>query len=367
MGETIRFRNECPILSVNVGIVGAGIISDIRARGYLSHPSAKIIAVCDIDETRAEAKARKWGTKKHYTDYRKMIRDEEINTIEILLPHALHASVAIEAMKNGKNVIVQKPMAMSVKQADEMIRAAEENGVKLGVCENYIRYPPIEKAAELISRGEIGTPVIIRIEKVAGVGGPEEWKEPNDPSDWRQQKNLHGGYIYDEIVHHSAVSTLLMGADVESVSATFENIDKADERPGVVSWKHVGGNKYGSLTYSFGKSKTRIPIMTNYYPVHEGYEVVGDRGILWITRCTGQLLNQPALMMFRDGSLSSWEDIEMDWGISFIRDVHNFVDDVINDRRPRMSGLDGKKHIKFAWAVYKAAETNRTVRLDEIN
>ena len=354
-------------MQVRVGIIGAGIVSNARARGYLSHKSAKIAAVCDIEEERARQKAKAWGVSKTYSSYQDLLKDDDINTVDILLPHALHAQVAIAAAEAGKNIVVQKPMAMSLKEADAMIKAANDNGVKLGVEEDYIRYPPIAKAAELIQNNEIGSPVAIRIEKVAGTGGPEAWREPDDPTDWRKQKAKHGGYIYDEIVHHSAVATLLMQADVESVAAMFENVDAPDERPGAVIWKHVGRDKYGSLIYSLGRSRTQIPIATDYYPVHEGYEVIGNRGILWVTRCTGRLLNEPPLFLYRDGERFSYEQLETDWGVSFEIDVHNFVDDLINDKEPRFSAADGKKHIQFAWAVDKAAKEKRTVRLEEIN
>ncbi|MFI5419823.1 MAG: Gfo/Idh/MocA family protein [Nitrososphaerales archaeon] len=349
---------------VRVGIVGTGIISNVRAKGYLTHKKAKISAVCDLDQNRAREKAKLWGVDKVYTDYRKLLNDETINAVEVLLPHSLHSKVVVDAARAGKNVAVMKPIAVSLTEADAMINAAKDNGVVLSVAENYVNYPPIAKAAQLIRGGEIGDPTIIRMNVATGKGGPPEWVEPDDPKDWRQDKKANGGFIYDAIVHNEATARLLMGYDVHSVSAMFQNMNERDERPGVVAWSHEGLNKFGTLTYA-GK-KSVIPITTDYYPVHEAFEVVGTKGIIWITRVTGKMLGAAPLIMYKGGEEIRFESLESDYALGFRNSVYDFIDSIVDKREPKFTGADGKKQIQFAWAVYKAANEHREVRLDEI-
>ena len=349
---------------VNVGIIGTGIISNVRAMGYLTHENSRIVAVCDSNAIRARDRARNWRVEKVYTDYRDLLKNDDIDAVDILLPHSLHATVAIEAAKAGKNIAVMKPIAMSLTEADMMINAARENGVVLSVAENYVNYPPIMKAAELINAGEIGNPTLVRMNVVTGKGGPQEWIEPDDPKDWRQDKSKNGGFIYDAIVHNAATARLLMSSDICSVSAMFQNMEGHDERPGVVAWSHEGFNKFGTLTYSGRESM--VPINTDYYPVHEVFEVVGSKGLIWITRVSGKMLGLAPLIMYKDGILTNFEKIESDYGLGFRNSVHDFVNAIIECREPKFSGVDGRKQIQFAWAVYRAANEKREVRLDEI-
>jgi predicted dehydrogenase len=352
--------------SVDVGVIGAGIISNVTLNGYFTHPKTQVIALCDIDEERARLKAKKWGIKKTYGNYEKMLNDEKINTVHILLPHALHSEVAISAANAGKNVIVQKPIAMSLSEADSMIGAAKKNNVMLCVADNYPWYPPLHKAGTLIQEGEIGEPISVRIKTVAGRGTPEEYVEPQIPEDWRQHKEKNGGYVYDDIVHYWNVARFLMRCEILEVAALLENLDKPDERPGVVIWKHDAPNRYGSLTYGSAKNHAHIYIKSDYYSTNEEFEVIGSDGILRVPRLSAQLLNEPPLTLYKNGNMQSWETLDTDYGSSFRDNIHNIVNDLLAGREPALSGADGKKQIQFAWATYKAATERRTVRMDEV-
>src|SRR5262245_46018244 len=99
---------------VRVGLVGLGLVSDSHIKGYLSNPNAQVIAVCDLDEPRAKAVASKFGIGKFYTSYDAMLADPEINTVDITTPTFLHASMSIAAAKAGKNILCEKPFALTL-------------------------------------------------------------------------------------------------------------------------------------------------------------------------------------------------------------------------------------------------------------
>ena len=118
---------------VNVAIVGTGRISDLHAPGYLKNEKARIYAVCDIEEDKAQIKGKEWGVTANnvYSDYDKMLLNDEIDAVELLIPHHLHKEFTVKALEAGKHVSVQKPMANSITECKEMIDVAQRSGMKL--------------------------------------------------------------------------------------------------------------------------------------------------------------------------------------------------------------------------------------------
>ncbi|NLG26761.1 MAG: Gfo/Idh/MocA family oxidoreductase, partial [Chloroflexi bacterium] len=98
--------------TLHVGIVGCGRIADLHALGYRDRTDARIAAVCDTRAGVARDKARAWGVDKVYTDYAELLADPGIGLVELLVPHHLHAEMAVQACRAGKHVSVQKPMAL---------------------------------------------------------------------------------------------------------------------------------------------------------------------------------------------------------------------------------------------------------------
>ncbi|MGD9046683.1 MAG: Gfo/Idh/MocA family oxidoreductase [Anaerolineae bacterium] len=165
------------MLPVRAAIVGCGRISDLHQLGYRDREDAGIVAVCDTKKGRAQAKARAWGVEKVYTDYQELLSDPQVDLVELLVPHHLHAEMTDAACQAGKHVSVQKPMALTVTEAERMIGAAEGAGVVLRVYENFYFYPPHVQAKEMIDAGEIGEPQMIRMH--VGTGKSEtQWKVP---------------------------------------------------------------------------------------------------------------------------------------------------------------------------------------------
>ena len=171
-------------------LVGCGRISELHTLGYKDNPDAEIYAVCDSNYKKARKAAKKWGVERIYRNYNDVLEDPMVDLIELLVPHHLHCEMTIQACRAGKHISVQKPMALDLKEADLMIEAAEKAGVKLKVYENFIFYPPYIKARELLEKGEIGTPISIRIKlNPSGKGG---WEIPLSSWVWRMQDKKSG-------------------------------------------------------------------------------------------------------------------------------------------------------------------------------
>ncbi len=347
-----------------VGIIGAGLISQFQAAAYKDVPTAKIEAVCDIDRPLAERRAKEWGAGEVYTDYNEMLRKAKIDAVEILLPHHLHKPVVIAAAEAGKHVSVMKPMALSSKDAKEMVAAAHKGGVLLNVSENYLFYEPISKAIEIVKSGRLGAPLTILMERVPAMGSSEKYAEPNDPDYWRMNKEKSGGMVFDDMVHYDAVARFLMQSDIEYLSAILDKPSMPYELPAMVSWKHRGEQQYGNFAYSW---VLRAKIPTDYYSLHESVEVICEQGVIWIPNISAKLASEAPLLVYEDGKMTAYREVNPDYAVSFRREVEHFVQSVQSGVSPMFDGEQGHKQVMFAAAIQRSADEMRTVKLSEVD
>ena len=110
---------------LQVGIIGTGVISELHWRAYQQITEAKVTALCDLNEATVQSKAKKWSVQKIYTDFNALLADPEIQTVEILTPQQFHKEITVAALKAGKHVSVQKPMAVTLAEANEMLVASK--------------------------------------------------------------------------------------------------------------------------------------------------------------------------------------------------------------------------------------------------
>jgi predicted dehydrogenase len=109
---------------VRLAVVGCGNICQLNVPGYLEHPRCDVVAHCDTDKARADARARQWGiTPTIYTDYAELLGDPEVDAVELLTPTYLHADQIVAALAAGKHVSCQKPIAVSVAEVDRIAAA----------------------------------------------------------------------------------------------------------------------------------------------------------------------------------------------------------------------------------------------------
>lgn len=141
---------------LRMGVIGCGGISRAHLPAQRDLDGVRTVAVCDIDEAAARAAADEFGVPKVYTDWRELIADDEVDAVAVLLPHHLHRDPAVAAAQAGKHVLVEKPMAISLQECDDMIAAAESAGVVLMVAQILRFRPANRRARELIRAGAIG-------------------------------------------------------------------------------------------------------------------------------------------------------------------------------------------------------------------
>jgi predicted dehydrogenase len=147
---------------VGFGVIGTGIVGGAwHAHVYSRMPKSKLVAVCDLNEQRAQETAQKYGVKKVFTDYRQLLADPEVKAVSIATPDFAHREIAVAAAEAGKHILVEKPLATSVEDAEAMVNAAKKAGVKLAVDFHNRVSPPFANAKQSIVSGELGKPAYI--------------------------------------------------------------------------------------------------------------------------------------------------------------------------------------------------------------
>jgi predicted dehydrogenase len=136
------------------------------------------------------------------------------------------------------------------------------------------------------------------------------------------------------------------------------------DSPVVAIWKYRNAEKYGSFE---AITSYDILVRSKYTPEDEWVELTGSRGFIWVNRCTSMLLDRPPVVMYCDGVVTEFSDMESDWAASFIAGMHDFADALVQGRQPGLTGEEGKKVLQFCQAVELSAKEGRTVCPEEIN
>ena len=352
---------------LRVAFIGAGRIADLHALGYRDNPDAELFAVCDADTEWAARRAAEWGASLHLTDYHELLADSRVDAVEVLTPHHLHEEMAVAALQAGKHVSLQKPMARTLGEADAIVSAARASDRVFRVFENYRYYPPYARAKELLDAGEIGEPVTVRM-KVIGGNPRYGWRVPAKSWAWRFNEELSGGgtSMFDHGYHMFSIAMWFFGA-VEQVFAWIERTEIAlnvsIDSPAVVVWKHREGGRFGTWE-TVNSAEMKVP--SKYYSNDEWVEITGTRGVIWINRCTGQMLQTPPLVVYRDGETRAFHDIDSDWASSFVAGAHAWIKAIRDGGQPELSADEGREVLRFALAAHRSAREGRPVRLDEL-
>jgi predicted dehydrogenase len=363
-----------------VGIVGTGVIFDLNVLGYLDQDDVEITCLCNRTLDKAKQKCEKFGLKKNiplYSDYKEMIDKEHLDIIEILLPHYLHADATIYAAQKGiKGISVQKPMALTLEEADKMIEACEKSGSVLSIYENFMFAPHILKAKELIDNDYIGDPSSIRVKTAIGTKGG--WSIPESAELWRKDPNKIGGapegspILFDNGWHAFSLAHWFFNEEIEKVFAWTDKYQGLDA-PAYVMFKYKQSEQH--LVPQYGTMEfTLLPEMdfsdSKYYPVDEFIEIIASRGIMKINQGTSignKISNSeifPPIVIIRDGKVETYTDFEKDWKYSFINSTNYFINAVRNNEKPILSGNQARSILEFNLAAIKSVKQSKEIFLN---
>ncbi|MGH2545202.1 MAG: Gfo/Idh/MocA family protein, partial [Ardenticatenaceae bacterium] len=329
---------------VRLAIVGCGTISQLNAPGYLRHERCEVAVLCDPLRERAEQRAKQWGiSPRIYTSYEEVLNDSQVDAVELLTPTFLHPEQIIAGLDAGKHVSCQKPISVSIAETDEITKAVKRAKTRFRITENFVYYPPIVKAKQLLEAGAIGEPSMLRIRTIRGRYGDSPaggFSIGPDAGVWRRDPNRNaGGALYDDGWHKYATAMWWLGEVEQVYSIVTRTGDFVSETPSAAMWRFKGKDCLGVLDYS---AAPQMPIRTRYYPSDEFFEIIGEQGAIWVTRCTGELLDMPPVMVVKGSETMSYQ-VPMDWIEGFNGAANDFIDSILEDRQPDLDVYFSRK------------------------
>ncbi|HOD48502.1 MAG TPA: Gfo/Idh/MocA family oxidoreductase [Candidatus Hydrogenedentes bacterium] len=345
---------------LNVAFIGCGRIADLHFAGYKRLGDARVYAICDNDPARLAGRQAEWGVEKVYTDYRDLLADPEVHAVEVLTPFDTHEEVVLAAARAGKHIACQKPMTDSLPSADRMLAAVKEAGVLFKVTECYVLYPPVAQAKALIDAGVIGEPAGLRMRSISSPGGGWEVPAATYEQQLRQVAHGHGFETFDHGHHEWAMAWHLLGAP-ERVTAWVDSEDGILDCPATIMWKCKEGTRYGVCDFNHARFLT---IPSKYYPNDEWLEVTGSKGILFISKGTGDVHERPPVSVFTG---SGWRHYSppADWIEGFTASTANFVRAIQRREPPLLDAESARQVLRFSLAVERSAAERREVYVEE--
>jgi predicted dehydrogenase len=326
----------------NVGLVGCGAVADWHADHGYAHLGevVRLAAVCDTRADRAEALAGRYAARV-FTDLAALLADPTIDGVDLCVPHHLHAPLALQALAAGKHVLVEKPIATTVEDAEKMVALARANGRTLCVSEQYPFSPPFRRARDLIREGEIGQLVTVRTHRVGYIGGI--WLKDG----WRQNATIAGGgMLLDQGCHYTNIARLMAG-EVESVAAftTTTRSDWVGEDTATLILRFKSG-LIGEALYAWGTKTSNVGAECYVY---------GERGHLRVDSGAPSLvLYRPDLPDGRKTILAEPQDMRV-----FASIVEDWALSALGRRQPTMPGTEGLADLRVVAAAYRSAQSGR--------
>jgi predicted dehydrogenase len=336
------------------GVVGCGLITHVAHMPAWRHTKdVSIVSVCDQNIDVAKETARRWGVSKVYDDLSKMLQREKLDFVDVCTPPATHHKLAIKAMENGMHVLVEKPMAIDLSGADEMIAASLKYGVKLCVSHNFLFTPVVQAAKSLVAEGAIGD--LVAVEGHDLLSTEKVLRRENH---WSY--DLPGGVFGEHSPHLMYIGSAFLGK-IESVHAIARKCSKfpwvrADELKVMVEAE----KGLGVFTNSLNSSRFSFTL-----------EIYGTEGKLYIDNVKQTIihthgrsnrthalvwdqLNSTFQMMAGAAYISIQSLLGRKWyKIGQYALFEKFVESIQHNLVPPVTGEDGRENVRLLREVWR--------------
>lgn len=336
---------------VRIGIIGCGFIANYHAIGYRPHREAKIVAVADQREEAAKDFASRYGIDDWYTDYRKLLERADIDAVSVCTPHVSHAEITIAAAKAGKHVLCEKPMAMTIEEADQMIEACNKAGVVLQIGYISRSIPAFSNAKQLIDDGAIGKVTLIHTVRWGALPWSEWYYDPKG-----------GGIFTDRFCYGADFARWYAGAEIDTISIAGEVLYHYQHRTKfghdfIDNLKAIARMKNGVLV---SMDDTYSVNVGGYY---ERLEIAGTEGIIiadpsssgtvFLNSANGSKVSSPFEGLVYGKNWSHPGDVYRE---AQERQEKHFLKCILDGVEPICTGVDGRAAVE---AVIGALKSHR--------
>lgn len=350
-------------MTVRIGIVGSRFVANAHAEGIRQTPGAELVAAASPNPDHIWEFHRRWGVPHVFADYRDMFG--LVDAITVACPNDLHAPVTLAAAAAGKHVFVDKPLALTLDECDQMIEACKAAGVVLMYGENLCFTPKYVRARQLAEEGALGDVYYVRqLECHYG---------PHSPWFWDVARS-GGGVLMDMGCHSIAFCRWVFGnAPVESVYADLGNF---------VHRSKTKGDDHAVVNIRFGPTEEHprggLGVAENSWARAGGFdnrtEIYGSQGLT-----VADMGRDSALKTFSSagyayaGEKALWTrgwtytGFEEAWNYGFPQEIAHFVECIEGGKRPMLTGEDGRAVLEIICAAYRSARTGQRVTLPVTN
>lgn len=330
-------------MTIKVGLVGCGGIAEQHVKGYLKLPreEAQITAVCDVVEKNVQQRSQEVGGVPTYSDFNVLVKEADVDAVDICLPHHLHKDAIVAAANAGKHVICEKPLCLTLEEADAVDKAVKENGVTLMCAHNQVFMPGVQKVKELLAEGVFG--------KVYELRTTDSFYHNFDPNTigWRsQRKTMGGGELIDTGYHPSYLLLYLAGSTPVEVTAMLSKhrlsfMDGEDSAQVLVRF---ADGSVGNIVTSWAYEPTANT---------EKFSLVAERGYAY---------SHGGDLHYKIRG-SEPVTVKLGWVNGFEQEIAHFITCLREGRKPVQTEVDGINVLKVILGAYASAEEKRTVSL----
>ena len=340
---------------IRCGVIGIGAMGKNHALFIKESGIGELVSLCDIDTNVLRRAAERFQVEKTYTDFHEMFKDPSLDMVSICLPHYLHSPVSIEAMKAGKHVLTEKPIAISLREAEKMIETAKENNVKLGVAEEHRYAGQIQMAKKWIREGKIGRLYLCSCTERFGGWKPRPWG-------WRSKKEMIGGGSFIDQGHHAVdLIRYLMGDPYECCAYMARPTEVLEgEEITLAVYKHAE-NAISQVHAGWAPGPTQFTM-----------SIYGLKGTIMVenVRASGSaLLFGPSKKNSEQREASTNQPIEKvevvgKWKYTWkYVAIEKFLNAIVKDEPFEYSGEEGKKNLAAVLAAYESSKRGVSVKI----
>jgi predicted dehydrogenase len=346
---------------IGVGLIGCGAVTaSCHLPALRSLDSVRVVAIADVDPARIAQMAR-FGVPRSYAEAEALLADPEVELVGVCVPARFHAETILTALEHGKHVFVEKPLALSLDEADALVERAGRGVEKTAVGFNLRSHPLVQRAQAVVLGGPLG-----RIESIRTVYADAVSYRDGVPP-WRRERSLGGGSLFEKGAHHFDLWRFFSGSEVEEVVALTRS-EVADDDAAVVSGRlengvlastvFVDGTSAANELSLFG-TKGRLELCLHRFDGLRTFSlahVSGDvQSRLRSARVFAGGLSWAARERLRGGTFLS----------SYRAEWQDFADSILRDRRPRSTFEHGRAALEITLAALGSANAGGPVRLAE--
>ena len=341
-----------------IALAGAGFISDIHMESYNRFiPEAEIVAVYSRSEARAASFAKRYKIPAWYTNYDAMLKEADCEIVDICLPNFLHHQATLKAAERGRHVIIEKPLCVTLAEADEMIAVCKKANVLLMYAEELCFAPKYERVRSLVTE-ENAVGKIYMLKQSEKHSGPH--------SDWFYDVTQSGGGVLMDMGCH-AVQWMrwVLGGNprIKSVSATMQSVLHTERSKGE-------DNTVMTIEFENGVIGVAEDSWARHGGMDDKIEIHGDAGVTYADLFMGNSSLTYSLHGY--GYVAEKAGDSKGWSFTMFEEVYNqgyphelkhFVDCLRNGKQPVVTGEDGRAVLEVLYAAYASAGSGKKISL----